>query len=1087
MILVLGVSADQEHQARALLDSQQTQGSPDYHRWLIPEQFGQRFGPAPQDVQRVTGWLMQQGFRVNSVAKSARWIEFSGSAAQVQAAFRTEIHNYLVEGQLHTANASEVSIPAALAPVVRGVLSLHDFYSKPLTVRSPQKVTAKLVNGRPLFTSGKGLHALTPGDLATIYDLNPLYNATPTALNGTGQTIAIVAVSNINVSDVTNFRSVFGLPASNPNIILNGPDPGVVPGADEATLDVEWAGAAAPGATVDLVVSSGTLVADPVSLSALFIVDNNLAQVMNVSFGACETALGSAGNAFFQALWEQAAAQGISVFVSSGDQGAAGCAPKFSTTPAQPPAAVSGLSSTEFNTAVGGSEFNENVSPSVGPATFWSPTNGPDFASALGYIPEQIWNDSCTPTTPNSLCTGTNDFNFASGGGGISVVYGVPSWQTLSIAGLAGAGFTHRVLPDISLNAALHDPYLFCFGTSGSPECQNIGGIITFSAGGGTSFSSPVFAGIMAVINQKTKNEHPTLVAGDGRQGLANYVLYALGAAESGSALGFPGCNSSNQIVPTLRTSCAFNDITAGNNSVPNVTGFNASLGFDLASGLGSVDALNLATEWSSTAANFQGTSTTLSTTNITPISITHGMTVPFTASVARLAGTNTPTGLVSLTAQGGNLASSVGVTSAAISGSNGTATTQTVQVNNLPGGTNYTVAAFYPGDGTFAGSASNTISITVKPETSTTTLTPQIFNASTGQVTAGTTVAYGDALHLLALDAIVTGSSGLNGDSGQVTFSDGSAQVGTIPLDNSGTAELDDCFAPLSACLTPGSHVMTASYGGDSSFTASTNSVTITVTPGQPSLSLGAPAVAATGLAFTLSATVQTGLGTIPATGTIQFFDGTSALGPPQTVSNNQASMQVTLTASGNHIITAQYASNESNTYKNATSAAATVNVTAPFSFSAASTAQTILAGATATFAVTMTANGGFLGTVTLSCSGAPGGSTCTVSPNPAGFDPTTFMIPLTVTVSNTTNAGLGPRFVRSIPVVFAGVLIGLLCGVKKRRASALLLVLALALVAGSISCGGGSKPNTNATLILTGTSGSATNSITLNLTITH
>jgi hypothetical protein len=1099
MILVMGASADQEHQARTFIDSQQTKGSPDYHHWLTPEQFGQKFGPAPEDIQQVTGWLRQQGFHINAVAKSGRWIEFSGNAAQVTTAFQTEMHHYLVDGRLHVANSTNVSIPAALSPVVRGVLSLHDFRSQPMIKRLPQKVTGTLIQGQPSITFGNGAHAVVPGDFASIYDLNPLYNATPTAITGAGQTIAIVAVSNINISDVTNFRNIFGLPANPPNIIVNGTDPGVVDGADEATLDAEWAGAVAPNATIDLVVSGGTLfVGDLVSLSASFIVDNNLAQIMSVSFGACERDLtSSSGNEFWQSLWAQAAAQGISVFVSAGDQGAAGCAPNApSPTAAQPPAGVNGLASTPFNTAVGGTEFNENVNSSVSAATFWSPTNGPNGASALGYIPERVWNDSCTPTTPNSLCSGHNDFFFASGGGGISTFNFVPSWQTLPIAGLSGAGFTTRVLPDVSLNAALHDPYVICFSTPGTPDCQSSGGIVTFNnLAGGTSVSAPAFAGIMAMINQKVKLDHPAATVADGRQGLANFVLYSLGAAESGSALGFAGCNSSNQIVPTQRTSCAFNDITAGNNTVPNVTGFNASQGFDLASGLGSVDVLNLANAWSSAANNFQASTTSLNA-GATPISITHGQGIDFTVTVAKVSNTTsqTPTGSVELIAQGGNLTGSVPLTRLLLNGSGGTASTPTTLFNGLPGGTNYTVSAFFAGDSTFAGSSSNAITVSVSPENSLTTLTPVIINLNTGQAVLGSTVAYGDPVNVYVIQALPQGASGPDSTpKGQVIYKDGGTAFATIPL-RASVAEFDNCFSI--ACLAPGTHSITGSYSGDLSFNPSTSSATtLTVTAGQPALSLTVPATAFVGVPFTASAALATGLGTIPATGTIQFFDGTNPLGSALAVSKNQVSTQVTLTAGGTHNITAQYASNEPGTYLNANSTASAVTVSVPFNFAASSTSQTIAAGGTATYSVTLTAGGGFTGQVALSCTGAPGGSSCTVSPNPVNLTSTTTSIPVTVAVTNTANALLKPMSFSPWPVVFAGCLVGLLWGSKKNHSRMVLLALAVVAVLGLVSCGGGSnpnpaptpKPNTNAMLTLTGTSGSATNSITLNLTITH
>jgi subtilase family serine protease len=583
MILVLVASPDQEHRARTLVDSQQTKDSPDYHRWVTPQEFGENFGPAQQDIQQVTAWLQQQGFTVAAVAQSGRWIEFSGSAAQVNSAFQTQMRYYLVNGQLHTANASDISIPAAFSPVVRGVVSLHDFYSQPTVRPSSAKATAKMVDGKPLILMDDGTHALGPVDIAAIYNLNPLFKGTPpspktTSLDGTGQTIAIVAEADINtvsttgVDDVANFRSIFGLPVNPPNIIETGIAPGLHGASVESTLDVEWSGAVAPKATIDLVESNGTFTTDPVILSSLYIVDTNLAPIMNLSFHECESLLGAAENQFWAALWEQAAAQGISVFVASGDNGAADCESNALSNPSQ--LAVNGLSSTPFNTSVGGLQFDETINGALD-ATFWNPAG-----NALGYVPEMVWNDCVT------TCG-------AAGGGGISTIYPVPSWQTLPILGLAGARYPARALPDVSLAASeAHDPYVFCYsGRPFEPDCQVTDGVPTFNSfAGGTSFASPEMAGIMALIDQATGE----------RQGLANFQFYSLAAAESSS---LPACNSSSQINPATppASQCIFNDITTGNNGVPgsdsiqfnppgdlvNQLGYNAVPGYDPASGLG--------------------------------------------------------------------------------------------------------------------------------------------------------------------------------------------------------------------------------------------------------------------------------------------------------------------------------------------------------------------------------------------------------------------------------------------------------------------------------------------------------------------
>jgi subtilase family serine protease len=250
MILVLGVSPEQDYRLRTLLDSQQSKGSQDYHHWLTPEEFGQKFGPSPQDIAQVQDWLKQHGFTISSVAKSGRWIEFSGTAAGVEEAFQTPMRQYSLAGEPHVANERDISIPAALAPVVQGVLSLHNFHSKPTIRRSPRNTPVTLKGRQNAATDGSGDHFITPGDLATIYSLTPLYKGTApspatTPITGAGETIAIVAGANINtkettgVDDVGNFRALFGLGPNPPNIILNGPDPGLIAGlSEEATLDV---------------------------------------------------------------------------------------------------------------------------------------------------------------------------------------------------------------------------------------------------------------------------------------------------------------------------------------------------------------------------------------------------------------------------------------------------------------------------------------------------------------------------------------------------------------------------------------------------------------------------------------------------------------------------------------------------------------------------------------------------------------------------------------------------------------------------------------------------------------------------------
>jgi trimeric autotransporter adhesin len=329
MLLVLKRSPQQETSLRQRLDNQHDKHSPNYHKWLTPEQFGKQFGPTDADMQTITSWLQSYGFQVGST-KGRTVLEFSGSASQVQQAFHTTIHKYVVSGEEHWANASDPSIPTALTPAVAGVLTLHNFVHKPFYKLANEKFQATLQPGKwPQFTSSSGLHALAPADYATIYNINPVYNgnssATPPvpAINGSGITIGVVGRSDIDLTDdIDNFRTIFGITGPAPQVIVNGPDPGDVSGDDiEATLDVSWSNAIAPGAQVDFVNSAITNTTDGVTLSEIYIIENNLANIMTYSFGACEAVEVSA-SAGEDALAEQAAAQGITFMASTGDAGA---------------------------------------------------------------------------------------------------------------------------------------------------------------------------------------------------------------------------------------------------------------------------------------------------------------------------------------------------------------------------------------------------------------------------------------------------------------------------------------------------------------------------------------------------------------------------------------------------------------------------------------------------------------------------------------------------------------------------------------------------------------------------------------------
>jgi hypothetical protein len=987
MLLVLKRSPELEAALGTLLDEQQDKSSPNFHNWLTPEQFGQQFGPSDGDIQAVSSWLQSHGFQVAKVAKGRTVIEFSGTAEQVQGTFRTTIHKYVVDGAEHWANASDPQIPSALAPVVAGPLTLHNFPRQPMYhatgVFSRSRDTGEVKPVNSLFTLSSGCggpcFALGPYDFATIYNVLPLWNSSP-AIDGTGESIAIVAESDIDIKDIQAFRSLFGLPQKDPQIILDGPDPGVVPGDEtESDLDVEWAGAVARNATIKFVISATTDTTLGVDLSAQYITDNNIAPIMSVSYGICEAGLGTAGNLFFNQLWQQASAQGITVLVATGDSGSATCDRfgGFTPQPARFGLQVSGFASTPFNVAVGGTDFNDVNNPT----TFWNTSNDSHQASAKGYIPEITWNDSCTsglladfgfPGTPEANCNNPTLIGtvFTGGGSGgmsrcttgtgqdvtsCSGGYAKPTWQTGT--GVPADG--KRDIPDVSLFASggfyTSNFYIICAADLTGGYCDPNNPSSKIFGVGGTSASAPSFAGIMALVDQKTQS----------RQGNANYVLYKL-AAQPGAP-----CPS----VANPASSCVFYDVTSGTIAMPcavgspNCTvskagdqfgvlsGYPATAGYDLATGLGSVNASNLVNKWDTVTT--QGSVTTLNLTP-TPVNITHGQSVNFTIDVTpAVAGGAHPTGNVALIANTGP-SGQEGVQGFALN--NGAASGTT---NVLPGG-NYTVVAQYPGDGVFGPSTSSTTSVTVAPEASTVQFAFELFNPSTGQLTNpnATSATYG-SLELLRMN--VSSQSGdtcpqnapgeLGCPSGSVVVTNNGAALdaGTYQLNTLGYTEDKPVQLP------GGTNNLKAVYGGDNSFSANTGTATITITKAATVIDVSTPSNnAILGGFVTFNANIQSlGFGAGP-TGQVTFFAGATQLGSPVPVTNSvpgsfngnpqaQATINTSQLPLGPSNITAQY-SGDGN-YATSTSSPIGVDVRIPTTCSISSSSLTIAHGSSVTF----------------------------------------------------------------------------------------------------------------------------------------
>jgi subtilase family serine protease len=854
LIVVLSRDPAQQAAFDKFVASQYDPDSPNFHQWLTPEQVGDGFGPSQTDIGAISNWLTGHGFSIGEIPRNRMSIRFSGSAAQVESAFHTEIHNLEVKGVAHIGNMSDPRIPAALTPAVVGVKSLHNFFPRPLhrmgskvsrdsatgkwqRVANPSppsaidsaagSATARPAETRPQFginvpASGSSsaylVEDVSPYDFATIYNILPLWNASK-PIDGTGETIAIAGTSDIDLSDVTTFRSTFGLPAytsANQPTVVSGngqpltvcPDPNYYCTIDdliENSLDVEWAGSIAKGANINLVSSYPASQSDDgLYDSESYIVGSSplIAHIMNVSYGLCELGNGTSGNVEYYNLWETAASEGIAVFVAAGDAGSASCddggdqgGNPYS---AQYGLSVNGLASTVYDTAVGGTDFNwcSLTATACTAAPYWKSTNAANGLSAIGYVPEVPWNDTCANpltvaflegwatssyannvggvTDPESGCNfvynnwQTVQNNTGGSGDGVNLSYLVdtiggsggasgcvvndgadvstcvstttttgpafgslklvadgwpkPTWQT-GVTGIPSDGV--RDLPDVSFFASdgflSSSSYLICvssvaactYTTSAEPFAQEVGG---------TSVASPAMAGVMALIDQKT----------GAAQGSPNAELYKLAAKQS-----YTSCSAEKA---SITDGCYFNDIdtdtnampcdygaTEGDPSVPGIqspnctpvhtgdligilSGFNAGVGFDLATGLGSLNVANVVNGYSTTTA--AGTATVTVTPASTTVSATSALNVAVTVASTSSGGV-TPTGNVTLS--GGGYTSSAETLAAG-------AYTFAIPANSLSAGSD-TLSVSYSGDSNFA-PATSTASITVTGSTSSETFT---------------------------------------------------------------------------------------------------------------------------------------------------------------------------------------------------------------------------------------------------------------------------------------------------------------------------------------------------------------------------
>jgi subtilase family serine protease len=639
MQLLLKRPAELQTQLSHYIESLTDKTSSNYHQWLTAKQFGDEYGVASNDISSIKAWLQSNGFKVNGVQTSQMLIDFSGTAGQIRAAFGTEIHNLNVKGVHHIANISNPKIPEALAGVVHGVVSLHDFM--PHTNYKPK-------SNYTWSDSGTELYALVPQDLWTIYNLTPLFTA---GVTGSGQTITIIEDTNVySTADWSTFRSTFGLTTysttatltqENPSGSSTCTNPGTVKGNEvEAELDVEWASAGAPAANIVLASCKDTSTTFGGLLALQNLINGSSPPtIISMSYGECEAENGATANAAYNTVFEQAVAEGTSVYVSAGDEGAASCdADEANSTHG---IGVSGFASTPYNVAVGGTDFGDTYGKTT--STYWNTTNTSIYGSVKSYVPEIPWNDSCASvliatTEGYSATYGTSGFcnsttgkadylTTASGSGGPSgcatgspsksgVVggtckgYAKPSWQSL----VGNPSDSVRDLPDVSLfaaNGVWGHYYVFCdsdTGDSGQGNAKCTGAPSGWSGAGGTSFASPIWASFQALVNQYT----------GAKQGNPNPTLYSLANTEYGAS-GSTTCNSSASGGPA--SSCIFYDVTLGDMDV-NCTGTNncykpsgtygvlstsnstytkaygTGTGWDFATGIGSVNVYNLVHGW---------------------------------------------------------------------------------------------------------------------------------------------------------------------------------------------------------------------------------------------------------------------------------------------------------------------------------------------------------------------------------------------------------------------------------------------------------------------------------------------------------
>ncbi len=784
LTFVLTRASERQAAFAAYLADQQNPSSPSFHHWLTPEQIGEQYGPTQHDVDALTSWIAAQGLSVRQVSLSRMFVEVDGLAGVAAKALGTSFHQFKLpqgssgsggadesaESKGHIAPTSEPELPAAFSPLVLSISGLSDPMLRPMAHFEPGSLHASS-SERPEYTNGAGSHFVTPGDFATIFDLNPVYSS---GINGTGQKVAIIGRSRIVSTDISEFEANTGLAANLPNTIIptTGVDPGIsTTDEGEALLDVVRVIGTAPGVQADLIVSGTAGGYNGIFVAAQYEVNTVLDPVMNISFGSCEVYSGPSGVNLWDTLFAQAAAEGISVFVSAADSGAASCDTQFGTPGPYQFRSINYICSSSYATCVGATEYADFQNP----AQYWSSTNTASRVSALSYIPEGAWNE---PSTTNGT-TGAVTYVAASGGGGASLYVTKPAWQT----GLGVPADMARDVPDVSFPGAAHDGYYACYASAGG-DCST-GHFEYFS---GTSAAAPTMAAITALLNQKTGSQ----------QGNMNPLLYRL-AAQSPSA--FHDATPATSGVSVCDVSTA----SMCNNSTPTATGlsgglagFSLTTGYDQATGLGSLEVNNFLTAAAGLTAKTLAPTKLAVTSSVGTIS--DGGTASFVATLTS-SSAGTPGGSVQFYADDAAIGTAVAV-------AGGKATSGALP---FPAAGNYLITAVYSGDANFATTTAPGVPLDVLGAVPTVKL-----SAANASITAGGATSFTVAL---------TGMAGLAAPTGLVRFYNSVlGYFAVMPLVNGSATTGATSFS------TAGSSTVTAYYLGDAVYSPGNGSTSLVV-----------------------------------------------------------------------------------------------------------------------------------------------------------------------------------------------------------------------------------------------------------------